>query len=202
MPAVRTAREYARRTQCQKNLLQMGLALHNHQHAHSVLSPGCVSRNCSMRNRVEGYHFGWMVQILPMLQQTAVWNRFDFGRSVDERSGTDSGAEQTPGGGPLQQCPSRRCAVPAGGWERAVSWPVDRSASLPQPAEPAGWRRGRRVVTERSTLTRAERSWRLGWWQRLYRLDGRCGACRPRLAAVSDDIQLRKSRMGRGLLEG
>ncbi|MFN9200189.1 MAG: DUF1559 domain-containing protein [Planctomycetaceae bacterium] len=114
IPAVLTACEYARRTQCQKNLFQMGLALHNYQHAHSVLPPGCVSRNGPMRNRVEGYYFGWMVQILPMLQQTAVWNRFDFGRSVDERSGTDSGAEQTPGGGPLQQCPSRRCAVPVG----------------------------------------------------------------------------------------
>jgi prepilin-type N-terminal cleavage/methylation domain-containing protein len=85
LPAVQQARETARRTQCRAKLSQIGLALHNDQHAHGVLPPGCVNRTGPIRNQVEGYHFGWMTQILPMLQQTAVWNQFDFGRSVYDR---------------------------------------------------------------------------------------------------------------------
>jgi hypothetical protein len=66
-------------------LSQITLALHNDQHAHGVLPPGCVNRTGPIRNQVEGYHFGWMTQILPMLQRTAVWNQFDFGRPVYDR---------------------------------------------------------------------------------------------------------------------
>ena len=85
LPAVQQAREAARRTQCQSNLWQIGLALHNYQHAHRVLPPGCVNRTGPIRNQVEGYHVGWMVQILPMLQETSAWNQFDFGYSVYDR---------------------------------------------------------------------------------------------------------------------
>lgn len=38
-PVIMEARETARRTQCRNNLFQIGLALHNDQHAHGVLSP-------------------------------------------------------------------------------------------------------------------------------------------------------------------
>jgi len=85
LPAVQQAREAARRTQCRSNLWQIGLALHNYQHAHRVLPPGCVNRTGPIRNQVEGYHVGWMVQILPMLEETSAWNQFDFGYSVYDR---------------------------------------------------------------------------------------------------------------------
>ena len=84
-PAIMEARETARRTQCRNNLFQIGLALHNDQHAHRVLPPGCVNRTGLIRNQVEGYHFGWMIQILPMLQRADLWNQVDFGRSVYDR---------------------------------------------------------------------------------------------------------------------
>jgi prepilin-type N-terminal cleavage/methylation domain-containing protein len=67
LPALQQAREMARQTQCRAKLSQIGLALHNYQHAHGVLPPGCVNRTGPIRNQVEGYHFGWMTQILPML---------------------------------------------------------------------------------------------------------------------------------------
>ncbi len=43
LPAVQSAREQARRTQCTNNLLQIGVALHNYHSTHTLLPPGCVN---------------------------------------------------------------------------------------------------------------------------------------------------------------
>ncbi len=82
LPAVQQAREAARRTQCKNNLAQIGLALHNYEMAFGRLPPGTVNPTGPIRNEAKGYHVGWMVQILPMLEQQNAWKRFDFGVSV------------------------------------------------------------------------------------------------------------------------
>jgi prepilin-type processing-associated H-X9-DG protein len=78
LPAVQAAREQARRSQCVNNLSQIGVALRNYESAHFVLPPGVVDANRPVRNKPEGYHMGWITQILPHLEQTVAYRHIDF----------------------------------------------------------------------------------------------------------------------------
>jgi len=78
LPALQSARETARRSQCANNLLQFGLAMGNYASAHNVLPPGVVDTKGPIRNLPQGYHFSWVVQILPFIEQNNVYRRFDF----------------------------------------------------------------------------------------------------------------------------
>lgn len=90
VPAVQQAREAARRTQCRNNLKQLGLALHHYHDAHRVFPPGFISQQgwlgASNRNQ-----FGWGVMVLPYLEQTNLYSRFNFDRpNWDESIGIGS----------------------------------------------------------------------------------------------------------------
>lgn len=78
LPAVQQAREAARRTQCKNNLMQIGLAMHTYELAHEVLPPGCVNPDGPILNVEEKYHMSWAVQLLPAIEQSALFGRIDF----------------------------------------------------------------------------------------------------------------------------
>lgn len=82
LPAIQSARENARRTQCCKNLMQIGIALANYASSHRVYPPGVVNDRGPISNLPQGYHFGWAAQILPFLDQPAAFNQFNFHESV------------------------------------------------------------------------------------------------------------------------
>ena len=84
LPAVQSAREAARRTQCHNNLIQLGIALGNYVSTHEVLPPGVVNDKGPIQNVPQGYHFSWTVQILPFLEQRILFRQFDFRRGVYE----------------------------------------------------------------------------------------------------------------------
>lgn len=75
VPAVQQAREAARRSQCQNQLRQLGLALHNYHDAHLVLPPGALVVGPSFRT-FSGW--GWGAMILPQLDQSPLYSRIDF----------------------------------------------------------------------------------------------------------------------------
>jgi prepilin-type N-terminal cleavage/methylation domain-containing protein/prepilin-type processing-associated H-X9-DG protein len=77
LPAVQAARESARRCQCVNNLLQLGIALQSYETAHEVLPPGVVNDKGPVQNTPAGYHFGWLVQILPYIEQKSLYNHID-----------------------------------------------------------------------------------------------------------------------------
>ena len=87
LPAVQAAREAARRAQCLNNLTQLGIALQNYESAHSVLPPGVVNEQGPIHNVAEGYHMGWLVQLLPYIEESATFKHVDFSVGVyDEKN--------------------------------------------------------------------------------------------------------------------
>jgi prepilin-type N-terminal cleavage/methylation domain-containing protein len=76
LPAVQAAREAARRCSCANNVTQIGLALHNHEFHLEAFPAGVSDAAGPIRNLEEGRHVGWIVRILPYLEQTALARNF------------------------------------------------------------------------------------------------------------------------------
>src|SRR5438552_310335 len=65
LPAVQAAREAGRRTQCQNNLKQIGLALHNYHDTLKTLPSGFVA-SAAYPSTANGW--GWSALILPYVE--------------------------------------------------------------------------------------------------------------------------------------
>src|SRR5438309_5217157 len=70
LPAVQAAREAARRVQCCNSLMQLSLGLKSYEASHEVLPPGVINPTGPIKNQPKGYHVGWLVQLLPFIEQT------------------------------------------------------------------------------------------------------------------------------------
>ena len=70
LPAVQQAREAARKAQCQNNLKQMGLAMHNYESTYKVLPSGLWGHvNDDDGGGADDDGYGWAVSLLPYLDQ-------------------------------------------------------------------------------------------------------------------------------------
>jgi hypothetical protein len=78
LPAVVSSRRFARRSQCASNLMQVSLAVQAYEFSHLVLPPGVVNPTRPISNIARGYHYSWLVQILPYLEQKAVFDAMNF----------------------------------------------------------------------------------------------------------------------------
>lgn len=95
LPAVQQARAAARRAQCQNNLKQLGLALHQFHDAYGAFPPARLVldgvRTLSTNGTTSGMDEpSWLIHILPHLEQSALYNSWDvykpFGaQSIDVR---------------------------------------------------------------------------------------------------------------------
>ncbi|TWT51997.1 DUF1559 domain-containing protein [Allorhodopirellula solitaria] len=74
LPAVQAARETARRMQCQNNLKQIGLALHNHESAQQKFPAGVIRKTWDEQPTWSDGHWGWGVfaNLLPFIEQNSL----------------------------------------------------------------------------------------------------------------------------------
>jgi prepilin-type N-terminal cleavage/methylation domain-containing protein/prepilin-type processing-associated H-X9-DG protein len=99
LPAVQAAREASRRSQCQNNLKQIGVAIQNHHDARRAFPMG--------RNRIDQWAVSWAFFLLPYMEETSVYNSWNSSAMVYEP--VNSQAMRTPI--ETYACPSRRVAA-------------------------------------------------------------------------------------------
>ncbi|MCH5377176.1 MAG: DUF1559 domain-containing protein [Planctomycetes bacterium] len=77
LPAIQSAREAARRTQCSSNLKQLGLAFHSYHDTHGQFPlPGMIANE-----------LGWTTSILPQIEQSAIADQMNYNRgSINDPS--------------------------------------------------------------------------------------------------------------------
>jgi prepilin-type N-terminal cleavage/methylation domain-containing protein/prepilin-type processing-associated H-X9-DG protein len=106
LPAVQKVREAAARTQCINNLKQMGIALQSFHDTYKYFPTGGTNAWPNLNGNIwaagRAQNGSWMFQILPFIEQTALYN-----------TGPTNGNSNVLSGGmiPTYFCPSRRAPL-------------------------------------------------------------------------------------------
>jgi prepilin-type N-terminal cleavage/methylation domain-containing protein len=93
LPAVQAAREAARRMQCSNNLKQMGLALHNYESSYKTFPAGGVTPGGCCGTPSAG---NWALFLLPFIEQTNLYNQYNFALFNDSLPGRAPTANPRP----------------------------------------------------------------------------------------------------------
>jgi prepilin-type processing-associated H-X9-DG protein/prepilin-type N-terminal cleavage/methylation domain-containing protein len=84
LPAVQSAREAARRTQCINNLKLMGLAVHNYHNALLAIPPGYIAGERFTDAETDtSPGWGWAAMLLPQLEQSPLYDSINFSLPVE-----------------------------------------------------------------------------------------------------------------------
>jgi prepilin-type N-terminal cleavage/methylation domain-containing protein len=79
LPAIQAAREAARRSTCQNNIRQIGLAMHLHQEAKKFFPSGrlgCDGSGCNTATTERNKSPSGFVELLPFIEETALYQVF------------------------------------------------------------------------------------------------------------------------------
>jgi len=87
LPAVQQAREAARRSQCQNNLKQFGVALHNYHETCGIFPQAKVyGAETQGQSWIAGSGLSWRVMLLPHMDQAGIYNQLDMSEWLQVRT--------------------------------------------------------------------------------------------------------------------
>jgi len=125
LPAVQSARESARSAQCQHHLAQLIIGVNNYEMAHTAYPTGTVAAMGPVPNQAQGYHHGWTTQLLPYIEQGAVFRHVDLSVSVYDPANANVRAHNIA----FYRCPSSWLGGPGysdyAGVQHDVEAPID-----------------------------------------------------------------------------
>ena len=118
LPAVQAAREAARRATCSSHLRQIGLAVHQYHDQRERLPMGARWRHERYGGALNGGNI--LLELLPYIEQQAVFDAVDLSRDVDEQTYPDGTLIAATEIG-LYTCPSSALAGFTPGYDLPVS---------------------------------------------------------------------------------
>lgn len=119
LPAVQSAREAARRMQCQNHLKQLALALHNYHEAAKSFPPAITTVAGQSPTKFDDARPGWTILVLPYVEQQSLYDSIDFTQPMTAAVNQPARSTQLS----FMLCPSEpngkvRCARAGGNWAR------------------------------------------------------------------------------------
>jgi prepilin-type N-terminal cleavage/methylation domain-containing protein len=84
LPALLGARDASRRVSCVNNLKEINLALQSYLNTYNSLPAGSYDTVRPVSSEPGGYHMGWIVSILPYMEQHSLYRSFDFNLGADD----------------------------------------------------------------------------------------------------------------------
>lgn len=109
LPAIQAAREAARRSSCQNNNKNLGIALLNYHDTHKTFPPAITQRQGENPGQDGRLYENWAIKILPYIEQQAIYDSFDLKFPVRISDGGAPGEVNWDERGqdiPIMLCPS------------------------------------------------------------------------------------------------
>ncbi len=97
LPAVQSAREAARRTECSNNLHQIGVSIQHYHDVRGVMPPGWTGRQGSLHDVHAGPGWGWASFVLPYMEQTSLAFSIDYDAQITDAVNAFPREFQIPG---------------------------------------------------------------------------------------------------------
>src|SRR5262245_22562282 len=82
LPAIQSSRESARRATCTNQMRQLVMAVLDYEMAHEHIPAGTINPSGPIRNLPTGQHISWIAQILPYIEETALYDNLDLSLSA------------------------------------------------------------------------------------------------------------------------
>src|SRR3954454_12704095 len=89
LPAIQSAREAARRSQCANKMRQLSLAVLNYESSRKELPPAGIARvmkdpkfGVDIFNPLSGTRFSWIIEVLPYMEEQSLSDKFDHSKTI------------------------------------------------------------------------------------------------------------------------